>query len=312
MTRRSQSFAASNPEESEMNGVLWAAVSGVGFGLFQVLNARAVRGLARVYVGTFVQLLAATVAFVVIVGVAAEPRDLLRIPAGSVVWFALSGVLHFFVGWTTLNQSQARIGAARTAPLIATAPVFGVIFVLFLGELPKVVALVGVALTVIGAYVVTTPGAGRLPSVRESGLGLVTAASWALSAIFTVAGLEDFDDPLLGVTVGMAAAASAYGLGLLIARLRLPRGSGRARDGMDTRAWTLKIAAGGIVALATWWRWLALADAPVEVVLALQLLTVPTVLVLVVLLPNGERVAPRVWGGAAIVLAGVGILLLGT
>ena len=292
-----------------MNGVLWAAVSGVAFGIFQVINARAVRGLARVYIATFVQLLAATVVFAAIVAVSAEPRELLEIPVGSVLWFALSGVLHFFVGWTTLTQSQARIGAARTAPLIATAPVFGVIFVLFAGVPPTAVALMGVALTVLGAYVVTSPGAGRLPSLRESGLGLVTAASWALSALCTVAGLEGFDDPLLGVTVGVAAATSAYGLALAVARLPTLRGPVRTGDGMDGRAWTLKIVAGVIVALATWWRWLALADAPVEVVLALQLLTVPTVLVIVTLLPHGERVAPRIWGGAAIVLAGVGILL---
>lgn len=297
--------------ESTLSGVLWAAVSGVGFGVFQVLNANAVRGLSRVYVATFVQLVAATLVFAGMVMVAADSRALLKVPAGSVLWFALSGVLHFVIGWTTLNQSQARIGAARTAPLIATAPVFGVIFVLVVGETPTVIALSGVALTVVGAYVVTSPGARRLPSVRESGPGLVTAASWALSAIFTVAGLEDFDDPLLGVTVGMAAAASAYGLGLAIGRLRRPRESGSTRGGMDRRAWALKITAGVIVALATWWRWLALADAPVEVVLALQLLTVPTVLVLATLTPHGESVAPRVWCGAAIVVAGVGILLVG-
>jgi drug/metabolite transporter (DMT)-like permease len=169
-----------------------------------------------------------------------------------------------------------------------------------------------VALTVVGAYLVTSPGAGRLPSIRDSGLGLLTAAAWALSAITTVAGLEDFSDPLLGVTVGMAAAAVAYGLGLAIAGLRSPRAAVAGGHRMDRRAWTYKLVAGVIVALATWWRWVALDDTPVEVVLALQLLTVPTVLVIATLVPHGQPPGPRIWSGAAIVLIGVGVLLLGS
>lgn len=297
-----------------MTGALWAGLSGVGFGVFQVLNARAVRGLAHVYLATFVQLLAATAVFVTIVAASADPGDLLDIPLASLLFFCLAGMLHFFVGWTALSKSQTLIGAARTAPLIATAPVFGVLFVLLTGVLPGPLALVGVALTVVGAYVVTDPGPHRRPSLRDSGIGLLTAAAWALSAVFTVAGLDGFDDPLLGVTVGVAAATAAYGLVLLGARLGSRRSSARTPDrtagGMDREAWALKILAGVIVALATWWRWLGLAEAPVEVVLALQLLTVPTVLVIVMLLPGGERVGARVWGGALIVMAGVGVLMV--
>ena len=42
----------------------------------------------------------------------------------------------------------------------------------------------------------------------------------------------------------------------------------------------LKMLAGAIVAIATWWRFEALGLSPVGVVLALMLLTVPTVLLL--------------------------------
>ena len=42
-----------------MSGAAWAALSGVGFGLFQALNGKAVRDLESVYASTFLQLLAA-------------------------------------------------------------------------------------------------------------------------------------------------------------------------------------------------------------------------------------------------------------
>lgn len=119
-----------------MTGALWAAVSGLGFGVFQVLNARAVRGLASVYLATFVQLLAATTVFVVIVGVDGRAGRLLDVPASALLLFGLAGLLHFFIGWTTMSQSQARIGAARTSPLIATSPLFGVVLALVAGQLP--------------------------------------------------------------------------------------------------------------------------------------------------------------------------------
>lgn len=287
-----------------MSGAAWAALSGIGFGVFQVLNVRAVRQASQIYFATFVQLLAATGVFVLVVGLnGGGAGDLARIPASGLVYFALAGMSHFFLGWTTFNQSQMRIGAARTSPLIATSPIFGLLIALATtGSVPGPVALAGIALTVLGAYVVTDPGPGQRAALRDSAYGFATAAAWAISAVLTVAGLREFDDPLLGVTVGMAAATLAYAAVLPLAP--------RSNPGeMDRAAWTLKIVAGVIVALATWWRWLGLTDASVGVVLALQLLTVPTVLLLVAVRPGGEHVAVRVWVGAGLVLAGVGLLL---
>lgn len=288
-----------------MTGALWAALSGVGFGVFQVLNARAVRDLAKVYVATFLQLLAATGVFGILVLLAGTARELTALPAASFGWFALSGVVHFLFGWTTLNESQLRIGAARTSPLIATTPLFGLaIAAVTTGALPGPVALLGILVTVVGAYLITDPGAHRRAALRDSGFGLATAAAWALSAVFTLLGLRGFDDPLLGVTASMAAATLAYGAVLLA----LPHT--RRGERMDQRAWVLKLTAGVIVALATWWRWLGLADASVSVVLALQLLTVPTVFVLVALRPGNEVLTARVGLGSAAVLVGVALLIV--
>ena len=73
----------------------------------------------------------------------------------------------------------------------------------------------------------------------------------------------------------------------------------------------LKMLAGAIVAVATWWRFEALGLSPVGIVLALMLLTVPTVLLLAPLLGDRrtERATLRVWLGAALVIAGSLLLI---
>jgi drug/metabolite transporter (DMT)-like permease len=290
-----------------VSGAAWAALSGAGFGLFQALNARAVRGLGTVYLSTFLQLAVATVILAVIAAFTEDLGSLFDAPAWSLVAFALAGVVHFFVGWTTLNFSQARIGAARTSPMLATTPVWGLGFALiYTAELPPAIALAGVALTMVGAYLVSDPGGGQRARLRDSGFALATAAAWALSPIFTVEGLEGLDSPLLGVVVGMLAASLCFAV--LLAGTSAPvRGSLGGREALG-----LKLIAGVIVAIATWWRWISLEDTAVAVVLALQLVSVPAVLFLAPIVSGRhiEIVTRRIWAGAVLVLAGALLLIL--
>jgi drug/metabolite transporter (DMT)-like permease len=95
----------------------------------------------------------------------------------------------------------------------------------------------------------------------------------------------------------MVAATVAYGLALPLRRRRL-------RVTWDALAW--KLAAGVLVAVSTWTRWYAVALAPVAVVLALGLLSVPTVLAAAPLLVGRqhERVTAPVLAGSALVVAG--------
>jgi drug/metabolite transporter (DMT)-like permease len=290
-----------------VSGAAWAALSGAGFGLFQALNAKAIRELDSVYASTFFQLLVAA-AVLALASLATEGvSELADATAWGLIAFALAGIVHFFVGWTTLNFSQARIGAARTSPLLSTTPVFGLFFAaVLLSDLPRWAALGGIALTIAGAYLISDPGGGQRARLRDSGFALATAAAWALSPIFTLEGLEGLDSPLLGVTIGMLAAALGYGV--LLGASRVP-----LRGGIGTQtAFALKLAAGVVVALATWGRWVSLEDAAVPVVLALQLLSVPVVLVLAPMISGRhiEVVTLRIWAGAALVMAGSLLLIL--
>lgn len=300
-----------------MTGALWAAVSGIGFGLFQSVNRVALRGMDA-YASTFLQLLISSVVLAAFSVATGDLGQLARAPASA--WWSLSaaGLVHFFVGWTLLNLSQQRVGAIRTGPLLATNPLFGVVIAaLTLHELPGRRALAGVALIMLGVYAVELDRLRRerreLPagtrrqraSWAAPAFGLGAALCWAISPILVRQGLEGLPSPLLGVTIGLVAATLAYGLALL------PRGRRRVRASRETLAW--KLLAGLLVGVATWARWYAVALAPIAVVLGLGLLTVPTVLVAAPLLVGrkAEPITGPVVAGSALVVAGALVLVAG-
>ena len=290
-----------------MSGVIWAAASGLGFGLFQAVNVRAIRQLDDVYVSTFLQLVTAALVSVVVCAATGELADIDDLTAWAIVSFTIAGAVHFFLGWTLLNKSQHRIGAARTAPLLATVPLWGIaIAAIVYGELPRAEAWIGIVVMVAGALTVSSPAAMAGMRWSDAGFGLATAFLWALSPIFTIEGLEEIDAPLLGVAIGLVSSALAYGIVTLLApgERASPRAMPRVGLGM-------KMLAGAIVAVATWWRFEALGLSPVGVVLALMLLTVPTVLVLAPVFGDrtSDAVTARVWIGAALVIAGSLILI---
>jgi drug/metabolite transporter (DMT)-like permease len=289
-----------------VSGVLWATASGIGFGLFQSLNRRAIRGIEDPYVSTFLQLSVAT-AILVVASLLSE--DLSQLGGASdeaITLFALAGVIHFVLGWLFLNMSQARIGASRTAPLITLTPLFGVVLAaLVLGELPSAAAVAAIAPIVVGAWLLASRGSGHVGIERDSIFAFGTAFMWALSAVLTVEALRGLDSPLLGVTLGLLAATAALG-GALVARGSLGAIRYIARNTLG-----LKVFAAVLVAFATWFRLLALDNTAVAVVLAVNLLAVPITLVLAPIMVGRHLEDPnaRVWLGGLLVVAGVLALL---
>jgi uncharacterized membrane protein len=282
---------------------MWATVSGVGFGLFQSLNRRAIRGIDDPLVSTFLQIAVAT-SVLVVASLASE--DLSRLgdaSARTIGIFVLAGVVHFVLGWLLLNVSQARIGAARTAPLITLTPLFGtVLAVLLRGELPSAGALAAIAPIMVGAWVLASRGSGSVAIERDSVYAFGTAFMWSLSAVLMVEALQGLDSPLLGVTLGLIAATAVLG-GVLVAR-------GSFAAGMRTIArntLALKAAAAVFVAVATWFRLLALDEADVPVVLAANLVNVPVVLVVapIVVGRHLEHADGRIWLGGLLVAGGI-------
>lgn len=287
-----------------MSGTVIAAGSGVCFGLFQSVNVRAARGLDP-YVSTFVQVVVAALALTLVAVLAGAPGRVADAPWSAVLDFAIAGLLHFLAGWTLLNLSQRRVGAARTSPLLTTVPVFGVaIAAITLGQLPGPLGLAAIALMVGGAWVIAARGAEGDGGPLDSAPGVLCALCWALSPIFALRGLRGLDSPLLGVTIGLLAATAAYALALLVRRP-----SWRALGG---EALGIKAVAGLLVGVATWGRWAALDLQAVGIVLALSLLSVPMVLLLAPRFAGRqhERVTGRIWAGSALVVAGSLVLIV--
>jgi drug/metabolite transporter (DMT)-like permease len=289
-----------------VSGAAVAAASGIGFGLFQTLNVRAVRGMDP-FASTFVQIAVAAVALLVASAISGGLADLDGAPAGALAYFAAAGVLHFVAGWTLLNVSQKRIGAARTSPLLTTVPLFGIaLAALTVGQLPEAVELPAIALMVLGAYVVVSRGAGRHVSFADALPALACALCWALSPALTVRGLDRLDDPLVGLTLGLCVSVVAYALAFALSR----RAVGLLTAGRSALA--IKLLAGVLVGLSTWGRWAALDGTTVAVVLALNLLSIPVVLLASPLMAgrHAENVTPRVWLGATLVVAGSLLLIV--
>jgi len=297
-----------------MSGALWALAAGAGFGLFQALNRQAVRGM-DIYVATFVQLLVSSIVLVAISLATEDVSLVFSAPITAVLSFVAAGFFHFLIGWTLLNASQKRIGAARTSPLIATVPLFGVmIAAVTLREVPTWLELVGIGIIVLGAYLISketenpenTKNATQRFSalLRTSWMGLAAAFFWALSPVFIRVGLQGLPSPMLGVTIGVTASAIGYAVILLWQRERwfgVP---------ITNEAWTFKLLAGLLVGLSTWMRWVALDLAPVAVVLALTMISSPLVILLSPLISGKhlERVTAMLWAGTGLILFGALLL----
>jgi drug/metabolite transporter (DMT)-like permease len=336
-----------------MSGAVWATVAGVGFGLFQSVNRQAVRGL-DVWQSTFLQLAVSSVVLLAGTLATGDLAGLAGVPPLALAAFLGAGLIHFSVGWTLLNASQKRIGAARTSPLLAATPLFGsILAAVTLGEVPGIVTVVGMLLIVGGVYVTVGTGepatghpdgreapdgseggsvaapaarperapaaegaasteAAAAPALsagsrwRGSLFGLGTAACWAVSPLLIREGLAGVPSPGLGVTISMVAATIPQGV---VVALRRRRGLGEPPV-WDALAY--KLAAGVLVGLSTWTRWEALALTPVAVVLALGLLSVPTVILVAPPLVGRaeEPITRRILVGAVLVVVGSLVLVL--
>jgi len=297
-----------------MLGSILAISAGVGYGVFQSVNRRTLQGM-DVFTSTFLNLFLGSVVLVIVTAITEDLNVLSSTPQSAYVNFALAGLIHFVLGWTFLNAAQKQIGAARTGALVGTTPLFGTfIAAVTLAETPTIVSTVGILIIVGGVYLVNSPGKSspikpeneNMPTWLPILFGLGAAVCWAISPIFIRYGLQELESPLMGVTIGSVASSVVYAVGLL-GRAVNPNMSAEIKT---DAAW-LKLIAGTLVGIATWLRWEALDIAPVAVVLALSLFSVPTVNFVSPLLVGQhiERVTLRVWMGSALIVAGSLILI---
>lgn len=253
-----------------MGGAAWALFAGVSFGIFQAVNRRA-NQLIDPYRATFTLLLVAVVGLGIF-SVATQDLSLLSsAPLFAFIAFGAAGVIHFFFGWTFLSLSQQRIGAANTGVVTAATPLIGsLLAALVLDEALGAVALVAIALVSAGVILIARRTSGDGQRLTYPWFALAASLSWGTSPLFIRWGLEGLSSPVIGVTIGLAAAAGLYAV--VLASGRAPTTSGTPPG---VRRWLL---AGGIlVAVAIAAQWTALDLVEVNVVVTLQQVATPVV-----------------------------------
>lgn len=279
-----------------MPGWAWAVIAGASFGLSQLSN----RGLNREIdaVRATTAMVTSLLGFLVVaLFVTGDIAALPDISAMAVLWYVAAALMHFLVGWTLFAFSQQRIGSSRTAAILSVNPVMSAIIAwLVLSESLRAATWVGVLTVTIGVAIVTT---SRLTTGRWTNPSLALAATlcFSISPIFVRWGLEEFDYPLLGLTVGMTFTVPAMHV---VSRaytggwVTVPHG---------VRRWLL---GGAMSALALTAQWTAFALIPIGVTISLQQLNTPVVLFLgpVLLSAPAERATPRLVAGTSMVVAG--------
>ncbi len=288
-----------------MSGIVFAISAGVSFGVFQAVNRR-LNQMADVFRVTFALLVVAAAALGVVTASSSAATEVSRAPLRSLLFFAGAGVVHFFFGWTFLGLSQQRIGAGKTGVVIAATPLIGAILAsLVLGESLPIVTGIGVLLVVGGVMTLSSGNSDSLGWRRVPWFGLAAAVAWGTSPLLIRWGLEGLQSPLVGVTVGMAAAAACYAVALLTNRnaQRMP---------IPARAFGWLLLAGLIVSMAIAFQWTAYDLIPVAPAISLMQLSTPVVILVAPLIAGVEmeRLTVRLLVGMGSVMTGSILVVL--
>jgi drug/metabolite transporter (DMT)-like permease len=288
-----------------LSGAFWALVAAIGFAFLQVSNRKA-NQLVDAYRTAFGLLVAVEIVLLLRIALLGDFGLLFAAPLSAVVIFGVTTLFHFVGGWTLLALSQQTIGVARTGAVVSSAPIIGTLVAAVALDEPLTVSIAaGVVLAVIGVVLISL--SGRLSESdewRRPWLALAVALIWGSTPLLIRFGLERFDHPVEGLTIGLASSAVVYAL-LLTATGRWGRPVPIA-----AARW---IAIGGICgAIAVSSQWVSFDLTTIAIAITIQQLSVLFVIALVPIMfhQTFERMNPRFFGGAVLVLMGATIVLL--
>ena len=203
--------------DSRLNGALWALVAAIGFAFLQVSNRKANQVLDA-YRTAFGFLVAVEVVLLVRFALLGDLGLLLSAPLSAVVIFGVTTLFHFVGGWTLLALSQQTIGVARTGALVSSAPIIGTLVAAVALDEPLTLAIAGgVLLAVVGVALISLSGrVSGSDEWRRPWFGLAVALIWGSTPLLIRIGLERFDQPVAGLTIGLASSVVVYALLLTV------------------------------------------------------------------------------------------------
>lgn len=239
-----------------------------------------------------------------------------ELETATVLPLLASGFIGIFIGDTLLFATLNRVGPRRSGILFAlNAPIAAVLGWLLLGETLTLKALAGMTLVVAGVLLAILFGKRRAqlhqwetvkgPLWIGVALGLGAATGQAIGSIIARPVMETGIDPFVAsmLRVGVAAAC-------LSVMIQLPIPALKPKNPL-----TWKVAAmtalTGILALAIGMTLLlfALSGGKVGIVSTLSA-TSPVIILPLLWLRTGERPAAGAWTGAALVVAGMGLIFM--
>ena len=287
-----------------MSGALWALVAAIGFAFLQVSNRKA-NQLVDAYRTAFGLLVAVEIVLLLRVALFGDFGLLFSAPWSAVVIFGVATLFHFVGGWTLLALSQQAIGVARTGALVSAAPIIGTLVAAVALDEPLTVAIAGgVGLAVVGVALISLSGRVSGSEWRRPWFALGVALIWGSTPLLIRLGLERFDHPVEGLTIGLASSVVVYALLLTI--------TGRWGRPVPITAVRWIMFAGLCGAIAVSSQWVSFDLTTIAIAITIQQLSVLFVIALVPVMFHQpfERMNPRFFVGVLLVLMGATIVLL--
>ncbi len=239
-----------------------------------------------------------------------------ELEAANVLPLLASGFIGIFIGDTLLFATLNRVGPRRSGILFAlNAPIAAILGWLLLGETLTMKAIAGMALVVAGVLLAILFGKRRAqlhqwetvkgPLWIGVALGLGAATGQAIGSIIALPVMETGIDPFVASMLRFGIAAA-----FLTVMIQLPIPALKPKN---PPTWKVAImtALTGILALAIGMTLLlfALSGGKVGIVSTLSA-TSPVTILPLLWLRTGERPAAGAWAGAALVVAGMGLIFM--
>lgn len=267
-----------------MLGAALALLSAATFGLN---NATLRRGVLS---GTVLQALAITVPlgaalFALVALVAGALPRMLDFSAAGIGWLVAAGIVHFIIGRYGNYRATRAMGANLSGPVQQASVLVSLVLALaFLGEALTPLRILGIVLIVAGPTIMlggrkrstaATPS-GFVPDYVEGyGYSALCALGYGVSPLFIRLALEEGGTGSGGLGQGLAGGTISYlaATAVIGAIVLLPGNAGHVLSQNATAArWFA--ASGLFVFVSQMFRYMALAVAPVSVVVPIQRLSV--------------------------------------
>ncbi len=235
----------------------------------------------------------------------------------SWAWMSLAGVVHFVVGRYGNYRATQALGATLSTPVQQLSILIALLLAfLFLGETVNLVNLFGIALVMVGPMVVLRQRKSNTAAARAKGFepdylpgffwGFICALGYGTSPLLISLGLGadgGLSDSVAGVLVSYTAAS------VVVIALVIVMGGRAYMGGLGRESGKWFVISTFLVAMSQLFRYLALAVAPVSVVVPVQRLSVVFRLIFNGMLNRDHEVFDR-WVVLSVLIALIGVIAL--